>query len=144
MTKEYALDKEAIIDEQPEKVTSGDEPIVDETRIDVFRLPEAATQNADGTVTLVLQTPVNVKIKKANGEIREENYHELTLRPFTGADLRAIQSTSSEMQNVVMLARATGIREAVMNGLFDKMNASDILNAADIISAFMNGGRLKK
>ena len=144
MTKEIPLDETPIIDERPEKVTSGDEPIVDETRNDVFRLPEAATQNADGTVTLALQTPISVKIKKSNGEIREENYHQLTLRPFTGADLRAIQSTSSEMQNVVMLARATGIREPVMNGLFDKMDASDILKAADIINAFMNGGRLKK
>lgn len=144
MKKEIALDETPIIDEWSEQVTSGDEPVVDETRNDVFRLPDQATQNADGTVTLVLQAPVNLKIKKASGEMRVETYSELTLRPFTGADLRAIQSTSGEMQNIVMLARAAGVSEQVMNVLYDKLNASDIIKAADIINAFMNGGRLKK
>jgi len=145
MKKEVIIDDtDAVIDETTEKETGADGKIIDETRTDVFQLPEGATQNADGTVTLRLQTPVSVKIKKATGEIRSETYSSLTLRPFTGADLRAIQSTSAEMQNIVTFSRAAGIREVVMNSLYDRMNATDIIKAAEIMNAFMNGGRPKK
>lgn len=144
MKKEVIIDNDAVIDETTEKETGADGKIIDETRDDVFQLPEGATQNADGTVTLRLQNPVSVKIKKATGEIREETYSSLTLRPFTGADLRAIQSTSAEMQNIVTFSRAAGIREVVMNSLYDRMNATDIIKGAEIMNAFMNGGRPKK
>ncbi len=145
MKKEVIIDDtDAVIDETTEKETGSDGKIIDETRDDVFQLPEGATQNADGTVTLRLQNPVSIKLKKATGEIREETYSSLTLRPFTGADLRAIQSTSAEMQNIVTFSRAAGIREVVMNSLYDRMNATDIIKAAEIMNAFMNGGRPKK
>lgn len=143
MKKEVIIDDtDAVID--AEKETGSDGKIIDETRDDVYQWPDGATQNADGTVTLRLQHPVTVKIKKATGEIREETYSSLTLRPFTGADLRAIQSTSAEMQNIVTFSRAAGIREVVMNSLYDRMNATDIIKAAEIMNAFMNGGRPKK
>lgn len=145
MKKEVIIDDtDAVLDETTEKETGADGKIIDETRDDVFQLPEGATQNADGTVTLRLQHPVTVKIKKATGEIREEKYSSLTLRPFTGADLRAIQSTSAEMQNIVTFSRAAGIREVVMNSLYDRMNATDIIKAAEIMNAFITGGRPKK
>lgn len=145
MKKEVIIDDtDAVIDETTEKETGSDGKIIDETRDDVYQWPDGATQNADGTVTLRLQHPVTVKIKKATGEIREETYSSLTLRPFTGADLRAIQSTSAEMQNIVTFSRAAGIREVVMNSLYDRMNATDIIKTAEIMNAFMNGGRPKK
>lgn len=145
MKKEVIIDDtDAVLDETTEKETGADGKIIDETRDAVFQLPEGATQNADGTVTLRLQKPVRVKIKKATGEIREETYSSLTLRPFTGADLRAIQSTPAEMQNIVTFSRAAGIREVVMNSLYDRMNATDIIKAAEIMNAFITGGRPKK
>lgn len=118
--------------------------VVDETQDDVFVLPKNAHLNSDGTVTLTLRRAISVQIKDQSGHTRTDTYDKLNFNYLTGGDLRAINSTSQDMQMVVTFARSTKIKQTVMNVLFDKLLAPDVNDGAEIISAFMNGGRLKK
>lgn len=107
-------------------------------------LPTGATRNADGSVTLKLTRPVSVTVRSARNGERQETYAELTFRDLTGADVRAIQAASPASQPIVMLARSTGIREAVMNRLFDLMRAADIAAAQECVASFFPAGAKSK
>ena len=104
------------------------------------RLPDNAVQNADGSVTLKLQYPQKLKIKKGEN-VREENYEQLTFHRLNGADQRAIASASDSMLNVVAFSRSTRISQAIMNALFDMMDAADISAGAQVFSHFLGSGR---
>ena len=103
-------------------------------------LPENAVANLDGSVTLTLLYPQSLIIKGTEST-RTESYATLTFHRLNGADQRAIASASDAMLNVVAFARSTRMREAVMNKLFDKLDAADINAAAQVLSSFLNSGR---
>ncbi|NKC04289.1 phage tail assembly protein [Brucella haematophila] len=103
-------------------------------------LPENAVQNLDGSVTLTLLYPQSLTIKGTDST-RTESYTTLTFHRLNGADQRAIASASDAMLNVVAFARSTRMREAIMNKLFDKLDAADINAAAQVLSSFLNSGR---
>ncbi len=104
------------------------------------RLPDRATQNNDGSVTLPLLYPQKLTIRKA-GKERTETYSELTFHRLTGADQRAISATSDDTVNVVAFARSTRTSQAIMNVLYDRLDAADITAAAQVLSSFLNSGR---
>lgn len=97
------------------------------------KLPERATVNDDGTVTLRLVRPVTLTIKTGTSQ-REEIYEELVFREMTGLNLRLIAQAPAEKQTVVALAQATGIKQHRMDPLFDNMLARDVTAAAAVIS----------
>lgn len=104
------------------------------------RLPDNAVQNADGSVTLSLLYPQTLKVKKGD-KVREENYDKLTFHRLNGADQRAIAAATDSMLNVVAFSRSTRISQAIMNVLFDKMDAADITAGAQVFSHFLGSGR---
>nr|WP_278520474.1 hypothetical protein [Brucella anthropi] len=104
------------------------------------RLPDHAIQNDNGSVTLPLLYPQTLTIRKA-GKTREEKYSELTFHRLNGADHRAISATSEESSNVVAFARSTRISQAIMNALYDKLDAADITAASQVLSSFLGNGR---
>lgn len=126
-----------VIDEEP---GAG---VIDEDA-ELGELPARAIRNPDGTITLPLRKPVTLTIRNSRGGERAEAYEKLTLRDLTGADFRAIQAASPAAQPIVTLARATGIREAVMNALYDRMAASDIVDAAACAFSFLGDGAKAK
>lgn len=107
-------------------------------------LPARATRNADGTITLPLRKPVTLTIRNSRGGERSQTFETLTLRDLTGADFRAIQAASPAAQPIVTLARSTGTREAVMNALYDRMAAADIVDAAACAFSFLGDGAKAK
>lgn len=142
MKKEIDLTEDSeIVDESNECNAAVD---VDETQSDVLVLPKNARLNKDNSVTLKLRREVAVKVKTSLGELRTDTFDQLTFHPLTGGDLRAISQVTGDMQNIVIFARATRIREQVMNVLYDKLDAADVVDGGEIISAFIGGGRLKK
>ena len=104
------------------------------------RLPESAVLNADGSVTLPLEYPQTLTVKKGE-KVREEHFNELVFHRLSGADQRAIASASDAMLNVVAFARSTRINQAIMNVLFDKMDAADINAGAQVFQHFLKRGR---
>ena len=143
MKKEINLTDEVILDEVGDEQNASTAE-VDETQDDVLILPKNAHLNSDNSVTLKLRRPVSINIKTSSGSLRTDNYDELTFHPLNGGDLRAIQQATGDMQNIVIFARATHIREQLMNVLYDKLDAADVVDGGEIISAFIGGGRLKK
>lgn len=137
---EQAVQKPAavhVIDEEP---GAG---VVDEDA-ELGELPARAIRNPDGTITLPLRKPVTLTIRNSRGGERAETHEKLTLRDLTGADFRAIQAASPAAQGIVTLARSTGIREAVMNALYDRMVAADIVDAAACAFSFLGDGAKAK
>lgn len=118
--------------------STGD--IVDEDANVLDKLPARAIENGDGTVSLPLLYPKSVMTKK-DGKIRERAFKQLTFHRLTGADQRAIAAASEEMMSVVAFAQSTKISQAVMNKLFDKMDAADIADCGRVLNSFLTSGR---
>ncbi|MEP9350567.1 phage tail assembly protein [Xanthobacter sp. KR7-225] len=127
----------------PAAVVVDDDPglVVDEEQDLVGGLPARAVRNGDGTVTLPLRFPVALTVRSSTGATRTESYAELTFHRLTGADIRALQSASKESQPALLLARSSRTREAVMNAVFDRMDAADIADASKVVESFFGAGR---
>lgn len=119
----------------------GTPAVVDEDADLAGGLPARAVTNADGSITLPLRHPVTLQIKSSTSGVRSDTFAKLTFGRLTGGDIRAIQSASKESQPVVMFARSTRTRDAVMAVLFDKLDAADIVDGSKIIDVFLGGGR---
>ena len=120
---------------------AGDDVVDEDADLDPLdRLPRHATRNGDGSVTLPLKYPRTLKTKK-NGTVREKRFDELVFHRLTGADQRAIAAASEEMQNVIAFARATRLNQAVMNALWDRMDAADLAAGGQVINNFFASGR---
>lgn len=125
------------------------QPVIDETGAgapaiidedgEANPLPKGAIRNENGSVTLTLRKPIPLQIRSAKGT-RTEEYKELTFHRLMGADIRAISAASKESQDVVALARSTRMREPIMNGLFNEMDAADISRAGDVLTYFLENG----
>ena len=103
-------------------------------------LPERARRNADGSVTLPLLYPVTLRIRSSTGGERSETYRELTFHRLNGGAIRAIQSASPATAGVVLLAKSAGVRDAVMNVLYDRMDGADITDAVAVVEGFFGSG----
>ncbi len=117
------------------------ETVVDEDGDLVGGIPRRATRNDDGSITLPLRHPVTISIRSAQRGIRQERFAELTFHRLTGADLNAVSAASKESQQSVILARSARMREAIMAGLYEKMDGADILDAGLIVESFFGSGR---
>lgn len=129
----------AVVDEDRPAVAAAAD-VVDEDADPLDRLPAHAVTNADGSVTLPLRFPRELQIKKL-GKIRTERYDELTFHRLTGADQRAIAATSEDTMTVVAFARSTGLGQAIMNALYDRMDAADIAAGGQVLNSFLASGR---
>lgn len=137
-----AESSDAVIDEDaPVALASPDDDVVDEdAELDpADRLPKRAVRNADGSVTLPLLYPVKIR-RKRNERVREQTFERLVFHRLTGADQRAIAAASEDMQGVVAFARSTRENQAVMNKLFDKMDAADITAGGQVLNNFFASG----
>lgn len=131
---------EVVDEDAPIAAKTVDADVVDEDVDPLDRLPPGAVTNADGTVTLPLKFPRELRISK-NGKIRIERYESLTFHRLTGADQRAIGATSEEMMPVVAFARSTRLSQAAMNALFDRMDAADLVAGGQVLNSFLATGR---
>lgn len=107
---------------------------VEEAPVKAAKLPARAVRNDDGSYTLPLLKPVELKIMKGGSLVRTERVAELRLRELNGADMRMVMQASAEMQAVTTLARAADIPTQKMTVIFDRMGARDIAAATAIVS----------
>ncbi|MBB4122913.1 hypothetical protein [Martelella radicis] len=120
---------------------AADDEIVDEDATDPLdKLPSHAIRNDDGTITLPLYDTVRIKVR-ASGKIKEKVFKSLTFHRLNGADTRVIGEAPDNMQNIVTFARSCRLNQAVMNAVWDKMDASDIANGGRVLNHFLTSGR---
>jgi len=135
------VDEDGVVEENgPVALPAADPHVVDEDAGAHDKLPTHAVLNADGSVTLPLMFKRDLQIKKG-GSVRTEPFATLVFHRLTGADQRAIASASEDMMSVVAFARSTRISQAVMNALFDKMDAADLNAGGQVLNSFLSSGR---
>ena len=100
-------------------------------------LPANAVLNADGSVTLTLEFPKELKFRVANGDqvVRSEPVTQLVLRRLTGRDLRA--QTQAKDQQVEALALSSGLGRMKIAQLLNVIDAADDRAAADVIGQLL-------
>lgn len=137
------VDETAVTDAvAPGAVVIGDTPaeaagVVDEDGGINGELPARAVRLDGGRVRLPLRYPVTLTIKSSSGAARQERYEALDFSRLNGAAMRAIGAASDDAKTVVAIAKSTGIRDAVMSALYDKMDAADINDAGKIVLHFL-------
>lgn len=121
-------------------IEDGTAEIVDEDIDPLAALPKSAKKNDDGSISLPLEYPVTILSRK-DGKVRDRKFEELTFHRLNGANQRAIASATDDMMSVVAFAQSTRINQAIMNALFDKMDAADISNGGRVLNHFLSSGR---
>ncbi len=105
------------------------------------KLPKRAVLNPDGTVTLTLRTPVAVAYRTAGAATAtEETFAAFTFQRLTGAHMRKIGEAQGADQAVTAIALSTGIRFALMNLVFDRMDAADVRAVSEVVGFFLDSG----
>jgi hypothetical protein len=113
--------------------------LIEDAAGDPLPLPEGATRNADGTVTLTLAYPVTLTFRLPGGpEVQQKSFAELVLRRLTGLDMRRVIGARGGRSAQVALARSADLSEARIALLYAKMDASDI-SAANAVVASLCG-----
>jgi hypothetical protein len=114
--------------------------VVNEDGADTDKLPATAVVNDDGSITLPLLEPVKITVRK-DGKERERVFSSLTFHRLKGSDIQAIAAASKEKDTVVTFARSTRTMQAIMNAVFDELDAADIMDGGKIINHFLTSGR---
>ena len=100
-------------------------------------LPKGCERNADGSVTVRLLHPRSVTTRSGAGGVREERFDTLTFHRLTGADLNAVRATSPDTEQVVLFTRSSRVRSAVMQVLYPKLDAADIMRCGRVLNTFL-------
>ena len=102
-------------------------------------LPANAEQNPDGSVTLTLKRPFELKFRPAGSEqvARVEPYTHLLLRRLTGADVRKMIAAKNAAD--MALALSSGLGPAKLNMMRPKLDAADEGAAGEIVSELLGG-----
>ncbi|WP_417436597.1 hypothetical protein [Hoeflea sp.] len=130
---------QVIVEDGPVAIETGEDGVIDEDANPLDKLPKHAVKNDDGSVTLPLYEAVTLRTRK-DGKIRERVFEDLRFYRLNGADQRAIAAAEDKDMAVVSFARSTRINQAVMNALFDKLDASDINYAGRVLNHFLSSG----
>lgn len=89
--------------------------------------------HADGTQTMYLHHPIEIKRIAAGGLESRECIDRLTIRRPNGGDIRALQSFTDKMkQTLLVFTRLTGQPELV----FDRLDIKDINLFSDVVEGF--------
>lgn len=126
-------------DGKPTVIDQADDiPVLRED--DAPELPSGATLNEDASITLPLLVPVVLKFKKPGGTPQEEPYDHLSLRRLTGTDMRKVIAASGARSTALVLSAATGLSQAKVALLQDRMDAADVRAAQAVIVALLGMG----
>ncbi len=101
-------------------------------------LPERATLNADGSVTLILEFPCVIEFRALGGKtISTESFDHLVLKRLHGLDMRAVLIAKNATN--AALARSTGLSAAKLDLLLKKMDSADVGAAQQVINELLGG-----
>lgn len=86
-----------------------------------------SSKNADGSVTLRLQYPV---------EYGTETITELTMRRPLGAGMRAAKDKEGNIDSMILAAKSAGVADP----LVDRMDMADVGRMLEVVSSFLLSG----
>lgn len=104
-----------------------------------MELPERATLNPDGTVTLTFETAAAIVYRPVGGgDPRTESFDHLVLRRLKGAQLRKIIDAKAARGPDLALALSSGVSEAKLKLLYKVMEASDLVAARQVLDELVD------
>jgi len=111
------------------------EPIIIDEDEDHGADAPTVIDNEDGTKTMRLSYPVEMRYRRASdGKCeRTETISELTFRAGTGADMHAVENAPRGAAPRLLFCRLAGITEKT----FDKLDLRDIGAGMDIVTDFL-------
>jgi hypothetical protein len=106
---------------------------------DALDLPDGAIENADGTVTLTLSSPVTLAFRSAIGAVAQSDRIEtLLFSRLTGAQARRYFLLGGRRGSKAMVAASTGMTEAKFALLNAKIDAADQNACFAVIGALLD------
>ncbi|WP_308719188.1 hypothetical protein [Komagataeibacter xylinus] len=117
--------------------------VVDETRPkDATReLPEGAEKLDNGTIRLILSTPVVLRVKTQDG-VQDVPYNEVTFHPLTGSQmLDAIGKGNAAKTTQALMVSSLRIVSTRADAIVRNMDARDFFKASKIIQVFTGSGQ---
>lgn len=118
------------------------EGVVVEDADDIATLPRGAVENADRSVTVRLDTPVSFQSKsQRSGELTTRRFEELKFHRLNGAHQTEISLAPEAVRIKVAFACSTRMSKGLMNGIYDRMDVSDIERCGKVIEYFFGSGR---
>lgn len=115
---------------------------VDEDADEIATLPRGAIEQADRSVVVTLDAPVEVRfVSQRRGTSRVERVAELRFHRLNGAQLTEISNAPQHVRERVAMALSARMNKARFNGIYDRMDAADIMRCARVIEYFFGSGR---
>ncbi|MFN4126917.1 hypothetical protein [Pannonibacter indicus] len=151
MTKTLEIDVSDVVREDEDDLVlapvaggldgSGDADAVvrEDDPADIPVLPRGAVEQADGSVILTLDRPVNITFQNSRGT-RRETVSTLQFYRLTGAHLTEITNAAERVRERVAFALSLRKNKASTNGIFDRMDAADIARASRVLEYFLGSG----
>lgn len=130
-----------IIDDEPLGGAAEVLPLIDETSEGDSKLPPHAVRNDNGSVTLPLLHPQELRFRNSSGAERSESYKELTLHRLNGGDLIAIGNQAEGSRAWFAIARSARMAPNKMKVLFERMDGVDCKACGDVVSFFLDAGQ---
>ena len=103
--------------------------------------PAGAMRQPDGSIVLKLKYPAVLKLRSADGSVREEVTRSLHLNRLKGKHQNEIRRADAEDRPIQMIACSAGMTLAKMQLVHDAMDTADIAAALRVVYFFMTPGR---
>lgn len=114
-------------------VDEADVIVLDDSASDVA-LPAGAEKLPNGLIVLKLKFPVAVRTRATtSAEVVSEKFTQLTFRRMKGPDMRKVMAAKGRM-SIVAITRSANLTPARAALLYDRMDASDISAASEIVA----------
>jgi len=121
-----------------ETVEGADRPVSVDMRP---KLPEGASWNSDGTVTITLDAPVTIN-HVSNGHAEPAVTRELKCRRLLGGDMiDASDSGSLAGRQTFLLQRLTGLEDGIGALVLRRLEPQDYVTLVEVMQVFMQRGR---
>lgn len=105
------------------------------------KLPEGASWNPDGTVTITLDAPVTIN-HVSDGHAEPVVTHELKCRRLLGGDMiDASDSGSLAGRQAFLLQRMTGLEDGIGALVLRRLEPQDYVTLVEVMQVFMQRGR---
>ncbi|WP_336947393.1 hypothetical protein [Asaia sp. HN010] len=105
------------------------------------KLPEGASWNADGTITITLDEPAELTLR-SGGHDDVEELHKLVCRRLRGGDMiDAVDAEGASGRQMFLLKRMTGLEDMKGELLIRSLSHADYLTLVEVLGVFTRRGQ---
>lgn len=132
-----------VVNEDEEEIVAPAAPqaaagAVDEDGDNIATLPRGAVEQADRSVIVTLETPVDITfVSQRRGTSRVERIAELRFHRLNGKHVTEVTSAPEHVRERVAMALSARMNKGRFNGIYDRMDAADIRRCSKVVEYFL-------